>query len=391
MMTKITQRIAANRQTTAKDLILYDDALAGFCPRVRPTGTKIWYFRYRTPGGPQRRLVLGRLPGIGAAMARQLAMVAAGDVARGIDVLAQRREVAAENLRSRQSTLKTFITERYEPWALTYLRTGEFQLERIRADFAEWLDKPLADLSPWLSDQWRKRQIATGMAPVTVNRNLQRLRALVAKAVMWKVIDQHPFAEVKPLRCDRTGRARYLSDTEEQQLRDALFAREQELRRNRESFDRWRDVRGIAPLPLRAAEFIDHVRPMALLALKTGMRRGELLKLQWRDVDIDDKWLGRVIPKNKSEHTAGEAQRANLAYCHDRQLMARMDHLGNNDGVSLMGKDRVDTDPRSLLAGAVGLVSTTAETPWAFDETPWAFDAPVTGPQPPMDGEERDV
>ncbi len=291
MKTKITQSIVANMQAAAKDLVLYDEALPGFCLRIRPTGTKIWYFRYRTPGGPQRRLVLGRFPGVGAAMARQLAMVAAGDVARGIDLLAQRREVAAETVRSRQSTLKTFITERYEPWALTYLRTGELQLERIRADFAEWMDKPLTDLSPWLIDLWRKRQIATGMAPVTVNRNLQRLRALVAKAVLWKVIDQHPFAEVKPLRCDKTGRARYLSDTEEQQLRDALFAREQKLRRNRVSFNRWRDVRGIAPLPLRTAEYIDHVRPMVLLALNTGMRRGELLNLQWRDVDIDGKWL----------------------------------------------------------------------------------------------------
>lgn len=291
MKTKITQSIVTNMQAAAKDIVLYDDALPGFCLRIRPTGTKIWYYRYRTTGGPQRRLVLGRFPGVGAAMARQLAMVAAGDVARGIDLLAQRREVAAETVRSRQSTLKTFITERYEPWALTYLRTGEFQLERIRADFAGWMDKPLTDLTPWLIDQWRKRQIAAGMAPVTVNRNLQRLRALVAKAVLWKVIDLHPFAEVKPLRCDRTGRARYLSDAEEQQLRDALFAREQKLRRNRVSFNKWLQQRGFAPFPLRTAEFIDHIRPMVLIALNTGMRRGELLNLQWRDVDLDGKWL----------------------------------------------------------------------------------------------------
>ncbi len=68
MKTKITQSIVANMQATAKDLVLYDDSLPGFCLRIRPTGTKIWYFRYRTPGGPQRRLVLGRFPGVGAAI-----------------------------------------------------------------------------------------------------------------------------------------------------------------------------------------------------------------------------------------------------------------------------------------------------------------------------------
>jgi hypothetical protein len=37
MKTKITQSIDANMQATAKDLVLYDDALPGFCLRIRPT------------------------------------------------------------------------------------------------------------------------------------------------------------------------------------------------------------------------------------------------------------------------------------------------------------------------------------------------------------------
>ena len=126
--TKITQSIVANMQAAAQDIVVVDDSLPGFVLRIRPTGTKIWYFRYRTAGGPQRRLVLGRYPGVGAAAARQLALQAAGDVARGVDVLVRKREVRAEGERARHSTLRTFVAQRYEPWALTYLKSGEFQV-----------------------------------------------------------------------------------------------------------------------------------------------------------------------------------------------------------------------------------------------------------------------
>ena len=291
MKTKITQSIVANLQAAAQDVIVVDNSLPGFVLRIRPTGTKIWYFRYRIVGGPQRRLVLGRFPGVGAAAARQLALQAAGDVARGVDVLVRKREMRAEGERARHNTLTTFITQRYEPWALTYLKSAEFQVERIKADFADWMAKPLVDINSWLIEGWRKRQLAAGLAPSTINRNLQRLRGLLSKAVQWKVIDQHPFADIKPLKFDRTGSARYLSDVEEKQLRAALLAREQKLRRCRVSFNKWRAVRGYPLFPLRSAEFIDHLRPIVLLALNTGLRRGELFNLTWRDVDTDAKWL----------------------------------------------------------------------------------------------------
>ena len=58
--------------------------------------------------------------------------------------------------------------------------------------------------------------------------------------------------------------------------------------------------------------------PEVLLALSTGMRLGELIRLRWADVDIERKCLsvhvaksgrGRVIPLNESAIVAIEAQR----------------------------------------------------------------------------------
>jgi integrase len=247
--------------------------------------------------------VLGRFPGVGATAARQLAMAAAGDVARGIDILARRRQARAESVRALQSTLQAFLGAPYEPWAMANLKTGKFQLQRIRADFKSWLEKPMPEINAGLVEGWRQRRRAAGNCPVTINRGLQRLHAVLAKAVEWKVIDTHPFTGLKPLRHDRTGHARYLRENEEARLREALLEREGTLRKERDSFNEWLRARGRTEFPRHTGEFVDHLRPLVLLALNTGLRRGELFHLEWRDVDLIGRWLTVTGSNAKSGQT----------------------------------------------------------------------------------------
>jgi integrase len=231
------------------------------------------------------------------------ALIAAADVANGIDVVARQRAERANAARLRASTLKAFLDEQYEPWAVTHLRTASFQLKRIRSDFKQWLDMPMVEMDPVLIERWRAVRVRAGNKPVTINRNLQRLRALVGKAVEWKAIDRHPFSGLKPLKHDRSGRVRYLDEEEEHQLRDALLEREEKLRKNRERFNAWRVARHKAPLPPRNQEYVDHLRPFVLLALNTGLRRGELLALMWKDVNLRTKWLTVAGQTSKNSQT----------------------------------------------------------------------------------------
>jgi integrase len=120
--------------------------------------------------------------------------------------------------------------------------------------------------------------------PETTNRDIATLKACLNKAVEWGVVPENPIARVKLARVDKSTPIRVLSLQEEQQLRDALRSRDADLRVNRESANEWRDKRGY-PLQRRFGHFADHLEPIVLLALNTGMRRGELLHLRWDDLD----------------------------------------------------------------------------------------------------------
>ena len=84
---------------------------------------------------------------------------------------------------------------------------------------------------------------------------------------------------------DSRGVIRYLTAEEEKTLRDALVARDEKRRQERDSANAWRRERRHAEWP-EFGVYTDHLQPLVLLAMNTGMRRGELFKLQWRDVEL---------------------------------------------------------------------------------------------------------
>jgi integrase len=322
MQAKLTNALVKATAPGAEDISITDALLPGFELRIRPSGVKAFAFRYRIQGGRQQRLKLGNYPALKADEARKRALIAAADVANGIDVVARQRAERANAARLRASTLKAFLDGQYEPWAVTHLRTASFQLKRIRSDFKEWLDMPMVEMDPVVIERWRAVRVRAGNRPVTINRNLQRLRALVGKAVEWKAIDRHPFSGLKPLKHDRSGRVRYLDEEEEHQLREALLKREDKLRKDRERFNAWRTARHKAPLPLRNQEYVDHLRPVVLLALNTGLRRGELLALMWKDVNLKTKWLtvaGQTSKNNQTRRVPLNAEAATILEGWNRQ------------------------------------------------------------------------
>ena len=149
---------------------------------------------------------------------------------------------------------------------------------------------PLKDFDIRMVEKWRLKLLASGKTPNTVNRIYTNFRASLSKAEEWGLIDEHPLLKMKPIRTAQKSIVRYLSAEEEKRLRDALDEREERKRSERKSANEWRKQRGY-PVLSDSDEFMDHLKPMILLSINTGMRRGEVFKLNWENVNFDTRQL----------------------------------------------------------------------------------------------------
>jgi integrase len=288
---KITERFVGSLKPGAKPFSIRDSELKGFTLRVRPNGGMTWLFDYRNEAGRRLNFKIGSYPGLKAEGARRQAEIAAGKIAAGKDVQAEKKEARIEAERSKVSTLGAFISERYGPWALEHLRRGDVAVARLKADFEKWLGEPLSTFNSWRIESWRRDRLKAGTKPVTLNRQVDTLRSCLRKAVDWNIIEKHPLQGLKRLKVDDDERVRFLSEDEEKRLREALVKRETDIRSARDRFNEWRAERHKKALPKRPEGYVDHVHPLVLLALNTGLRRGELFSLKWADIDTDSDML----------------------------------------------------------------------------------------------------
>lgn len=212
----------------------------------------------------------------------------------------QNAEVAKLN------TLEGFLDHKYGPWVRSDRSTWRKTLHMIKYNFASFLNLPLEDIQLWLIEQWRLDELHVGKAAATINRDVTRLRAALSKAVEWEILKTHPLSQLKPLKTEDGVIVRYLSKDEENRLRTALQVRETIIKKKRQNGNSWRLQRGYEPLPdFDAFSFTDFLQPMTLLAMNTGMRRGELFHLTWENINFQQSILtitGTTATSGKTRH-----------------------------------------------------------------------------------------
>lgn len=138
----------------------------------------------------------------------------------------------------------------------------------------------LAALSPLAVAMYRDKRGAK-VSGATVLREINRLSALLNHAKReWGISFQNPVSAIrKPT--PSTGRTRRLEGDEESRLMSALGAQ-----------GRGPDGR------LKGGTRNHWIKPIVELAVATGMRRGELLALDWHFVDLDRRIAHLPITKN---------------------------------------------------------------------------------------------
>lgn len=122
-------------------------------------------------------------------------------------------------------------------------------------------------ITPWQIDGYishRRKQVK----PSTVNHEIGCLKHMLRMAVdEWEMLDKNPATKVKKLR-ENNQRLRFLTNDERRRLYSACA---------------------------NGPWYLSHI---VILAINTGMRRGEILNLKWRDVSIENRIIRVAASKS---------------------------------------------------------------------------------------------
>ena len=258
---------------------------------LRPPHPKCEYAR-------GKRIWLGRADALGVTEARKSAQAILADAYRGIDLIEARKP------KSGVPTFRAFLDGEYATWARANQKAHAQNLNRLSTAFHSLLDKRLDEITGLNVERWRAGEVERGLSFETINRDIASIKAVFNRALDWGLIAVDPLAKVKKSRVDDCLKVRFLSDDEETRLRSALDAREERRRAERDSANHWRKERGYALLTnLRAQAFTDHLKPLVILSINTGLRRGELFDLDWSNVDLERRILTVTGATAKSKRT----------------------------------------------------------------------------------------
>lgn len=235
------------------------------------------------------------------------------DYNKAIEFVGKRRQEVAAG-RAPEETKKipnhTFeeLCKEYLKWATRQksFATKATFIEQLQEEFG---NAPLKRFSTLLLEQFQTKRLARGKTrkyavkgsdgervikesmkepqgnmPATINRLIATLKHMFTKAVEWEMVDEDVLKRIRKVKLlkENNRRLRYLTKDECQAL---------------------------------LKECDQHVRPIATVAVNTGMRKSEILNLRWENIDQQNGFIlleqadtkngeRREIPINSSVRTA---------------------------------------------------------------------------------------
>ena len=256
--------------------------------RVQPSGLKILYCEWAR----HKRIRIGDANVVTLARAEY----------RAREILNEAHDYGAAVKRDlKKSSLGGFIEAVYTPWLRANRRRGDKTLGDLKRCFEGLYAKRLTDIGRGDLDAYVTSRRDAGRSAATIVRDLNNLRSVLRLGVESNYLRENVFRGWRKPKVEDHGVTRYLSAEEEGRLRQALREREQQAQRERASANAWREERGYEKRP----EVADHLQPMVLLSLNTGLRYGELAGLEWSAVDLRAKVLtvtGRTAKGAKTRH-----------------------------------------------------------------------------------------
>lgn len=235
------------------------EGVRGLLVRVEPSGQKTYYVDYMH-NGKRNTKKLGLATVLTLDQARQMAK----------EVLATLITTGESPFEKKENdsgiTLRQFI-EKYYKSNISNMQKSEETIYFLTTFFPKIIDIPMKDVTANMVREWQSEEIKENLRS-TANRKLSALKGVFSWAYKNDILEKNELEKVEKLpEIDSDDNTRYLTEEEIKRLQIALDTREKE-RGNK-----------------------DHLKPVVLLSLNSGVRRKVIMKLEWEDIDFNSNTL----------------------------------------------------------------------------------------------------
>lgn len=348
MKEKLTEKLVKDLEATGKRYEVRDSVMPGLMVRVAVSGSKSYYFDYRSADGRRNKYRIGATDAVSLADAREVARKKGGEVAHGKDLNGEKRAKKRKAEIEKVQKLGIFIEEVWEPWRKAERKRAEEDISRLELHFESWYKLPLSQIDKVRVGKWRQQRLEAGISPRTINKDIAILMSVVSKATEHGVVKSNPLKGWKQLKVDTREKVRFLSDKEEDRLRDVLEKREADARQGRDNYNLWLQNRKKSLKPeITDQMYSDHIYPLIMLAIHTGLRPEELLSILWKDIDLTKKLVtvsGVIAKSGRTRHVPLSSEGC--------QVVKRWQRSKNDqqDGLVFPGKNNqiMDRMPRAV-------------------------------------------
>ncbi len=210
---------------------------------------KKWYIEYRYKGKRIRETVSESKAVADAALRKRLTQIAE-------DRFLDRKK---EKLIKLEDFAKLYMQNYSRPNKLSFSR-DQICINHLLGHFK---GQYLTEINVFDVEDYKRIRLKK-VKPPTVNHELKCLKAMLNKAMEWGIINEYPLSRIKLLKTENK-RLRFLELEEIERLVSACEG---------------------------------NIAAIVTLALHTGMRRGEILSLKWRDVDFNHRLITLLRTKN---------------------------------------------------------------------------------------------
>lgn len=237
-----------------------DSKEKGLSLYVSSKGTKRYYVRKRVQGRDEK-MIIGSPEFIPVEKARRLARVIKGQVAEGLDPIAEKRKTL-----SNQLTLGKHFKDYMDIYSKPHKKSWQYDEREIPKFLGHWFGRRLSDIAIYEVQKLHQR-IFEEHGLYQANRVVERLKALYNKAIEWGWDGKNPASKIK--RYKEKSRDRFILPVEMPFLVEAL---------NNETNQTGKDILWIL--------------------LLTGVRKTNALTMRWEQINWEHQtWR---IPDTKN-------------------------------------------------------------------------------------------